>query len=247
MTVANYSIFHKYKKKLQSLPPSLSKQHILSGHFLLEKDDKKRLEIYYAPFEYVNKFAKVVIVGITPGLQQMKQSFSTVLNANNQHVKDEELLHQVKNESSYKGQTRENLVQMLDDLGLHQYLNLISTNEFFNEASHLVHTTSVISYPVFYNGGNYNGSKGPKILSTGLLKKYVIEHLVTEFSDMNNPLIIPLGERVAEVFKFLVEEKLLKSEHILFGFPHPSNENRGREEKFAENKNQMEEKVRAYF
>jgi hypothetical protein len=29
--------------------------------FLLEKDPKKKLEIYYAPFEHLNEQAKVVI------------------------------------------------------------------------------------------------------------------------------------------------------------------------------------------
>ena len=28
------------------------------SQFLLEKDEKKKLEIYYAPFEYVNEYAQ---------------------------------------------------------------------------------------------------------------------------------------------------------------------------------------------
>ena len=29
------------------------------------------LDIFYAPFDYLNRDAKIVIIGITPGLQQM--------------------------------------------------------------------------------------------------------------------------------------------------------------------------------
>ncbi|MCK1983044.1 MULTISPECIES: hypothetical protein [Peribacillus] len=75
---------------------------------MLEKDEKKKLEIYYAPFEYVNERAKVVIVGITPGLHQMKKSYSTVINAKGHIHFDEEILHEVKKNSSFEGTMRKN-------------------------------------------------------------------------------------------------------------------------------------------
>jgi hypothetical protein len=80
MSIANYSKFGQFKNLIQSLS-SITPETIKSEQFLLERDEKKQLEIYYAPFEYVNEHAKVVIVGITPGLNQMEQSYSTVFNA----------------------------------------------------------------------------------------------------------------------------------------------------------------------
>ncbi|MCK2000469.1 hypothetical protein MZM54_03560 [[Brevibacterium] frigoritolerans] len=246
MSIAKYSKFNQFKDLIQSLP-SLSEENILSEKFLLEKDEKKQLEIYYAPFEYVNERAKVVIVGITPGIKQMMPSFSTVFNYKIQTVDDDEILSQVKNNSSFEGPTRKNLVQMLDELGLHEYLNLSSTNELFNEASHLVHTTSVITYPVFHRGGNYSGST-LNILKTELLKKYVTSQFATELSDMDNPLIIPLGVKVSRVFDYLVERQILNPNLILNGFPHPSGSNaRYRKNQFEANKEQMVEKLRAHF
>ncbi len=108
----------------------------------------------------------------------MKKSFSTVLNANNQSDNDDDILHQVKNNSSFEGPMRKNFVQMLDELGLHKHLGLSSTIELFNEVSHLVHSTSVLTYPVFYRGKNYSGST-PDILKTELLKKYVVDCFAT--------------------------------------------------------------------
>ena len=90
MSIASNSKFSQYKSLIQTLPDSFTEEAILSEQFLLETDVKKKLELYYAPFEYVNEHAKVVIVGITPGLQQMKKSFSTVLNAKDQADHDEE-------------------------------------------------------------------------------------------------------------------------------------------------------------
>jgi hypothetical protein len=79
MAIATNSKFNLYKNDIQSLP-FISEEAIRSERFLLESDEKKKIDIYYAPFEYVNRDAKVVIVGITPGLFQMKQSYTTVWN-----------------------------------------------------------------------------------------------------------------------------------------------------------------------
>ena len=39
---------------------------IVNKEFLIKKDGN--IEIYYAPFDYINSKAKTVIVGITPSL-----------------------------------------------------------------------------------------------------------------------------------------------------------------------------------
>jgi hypothetical protein len=81
MGIANFSKFTQFKDLIKALPAVYTDEMIKSEQFLLEREEKKKLEIYYAPFEYVNERAKVVIVGITPGLHQMKKSYSTVINA----------------------------------------------------------------------------------------------------------------------------------------------------------------------
>jgi hypothetical protein len=40
-----------------------------------------RLEIAYAPFDYINTRAKIVIVGITPGKQQMQKAIEEARKA----------------------------------------------------------------------------------------------------------------------------------------------------------------------
>ncbi|MEH6944333.1 uracil-DNA glycosylase family protein [Bacillus sp. JJ722] len=246
MAIANYSKFEHYKSLIQSLPTPLTEDSMRSEAFLLETDPKKKLEIYYAPFEYINEQAKVVIVGITPGLHQMKMSFSTVLDAKNQLNNDEDILHQVKNNSSFEGPMRKNLVQMLDELGLNEYLGLDSTIELFDEASHLVQTTSVIPYPVFRDGKNYSGS-APKILKTEVLKRYATEYFAKEMSNFDQALIIPLGVNVSEVLSYLADNHILNRDCLLTGFPHPSGANGKRKEHFEMNKEQMKEMIRAHF
>ncbi|RDW21406.1 hypothetical protein CWR48_03100 [Oceanobacillus arenosus] len=246
MSIAGYSKFNMYKEQIFSLSTPLEDDVLLSEAFLLEKDEKKPLEIYYAPFEYVNEQAKVVIVGITPGLFQMKQSYSTVINAKDQLTDNEEILREVKNNSSFQGPMRKNLIMMLDELQLHKHLGLLSTNELFSTASNLVQTTSLLPYPVFYRGKNYSGST-PNMLKTELLKKYVINYFAAELKSMDNPLIIPLGVNVSKVLNYLAESNYIESNSILNGFPHPSGGNGHRHKQFSENKDSMIEQLEAYF
>ena len=244
MAIATYSKFNTYKNLLLSLP-QIEDDTLMSEQFLLDKDEKKKIEIYYAPFEHINEKAKVVIVGITPGLHQMKKSFSTVKNVKGQ-LTDDEILHEVKKNSSFEGPMRKNLITMLDELQLQNYLGLSSTSELFDTASHLVHTTSVITYPVFYNGKNFSGST-PNILKTELLKKYVLENFATELRNLDNPLIIPLGVNVSKVLDFLAENRYIEPNSILSGFPHPSGGNGHRHKQFAHNKEEMQQKIERYF
>ncbi|MGG3801640.1 hypothetical protein [Metabacillus fastidiosus] len=245
MGIVLHSKFHIYKNKLFSLPSPLQEADLINDQFLLDKDEKRKIEIYYAPFDYINEHAKIAIIGITPGLHQMKKSFSTILSVKDQ-LADEEMLHEVKKNSSFEGTMRKNLIAMLDELQLHSCLGLSSTKEFFDKANDLVHTASMISYPVFYDGKNFNGSR-PNILKTDLLKKYVVENFAPEINMLNNPLIIPLGVNVANVLNFLIENHYIPSQSILSGFPHPSGSNGHRHRQFAENKEQMKNIIQTCF
>lgn len=140
--------FHLYKEKILSLNLPLCDHDILNSAFLLEKEENKKLEIYYTPFDYINEEAKVVIAGITPGLHQMKKAYTAVIE--NNHLNDEELLHTVKKSASFEGSMRKNLIAMLDELELPKYLDISSSSELFDKASHLVYTTSILPHAVFF-------------------------------------------------------------------------------------------------
>ncbi|MGG3892096.1 hypothetical protein [Metabacillus fastidiosus] len=246
MGIVSHSKFHIYKNRLFSLLSPLQEADLINDQFLLDKDEKRKIEIYYAPFEYINEHAKIAIIGITPGLHQMKKSFSTILNVKDQLADEEEMLHEVKKNSSFEGTMRKNLIAMLDELQLHSCLGLSSTKEFFDKANDLVHTASMISYPVFYDGKNFNGSR-PNILKTDLLKKYIVENFVPEINMLNKPLIIPLGVNVSNVLNFLIENHYIPSQSILNGFPHPSGSNGHRHRQFAENKERMKNIIQTCF
>ena len=60
-------------------------------------------------------------------------------------------------------------------------------------------------------------------------------------------LIIPLGKSVEEVLNDMVEDKILKKEQCLFGFPHPSGANGHRKAQFEQNKSNLLTIVENYF
>jgi hypothetical protein len=231
--------FHLFKDKIFSLPLPPSDHDLLQPTFLLEKDEMKKLEVYYTPFDYINEKAKVVIAGITPGLHQMKKAYTAVIE--NKHLSDEEILHNVKNSASFEGTMRKNLVAMLDELELPKYLGISSTSELFAAASHLVYHTSILPYAVFFNHQNFNGSR-PNILKTDMLLKYVTNYFIKDMTKLENPLIIPLGVNVSNVLGYFYKNK-----PMLKGFPHPSGSNGHRHRQFRENKEDMKRQIENYF
>ena len=199
---------------------------IVNKEFLIEKDGN--IEIYYAPFDYINSKAKIAIVGITPGLQQMTQSF--------QAIKDGKSLKEVKDLSSFKGSMRTTLIKYLDALNINKKLKIKSCESLFNKNSKYLHSTSLIKYPVFDKGRNYSGS--------GLLKKKILldfleAHFVKELKKLDKTIIVPLGNTVSSTIDYLNNEFKLNLKCFLKGFPHPSGLNVRKDIQFRENKVRM--------
>lgn len=235
--------FKNYENNLRNLPVKgmYEKKDLLTDEFLYAKDGK--VEVYWAPFEFVNKVAKVIILGITPGWTQMELAFNYVRH----HIDREDyeqLISNAKNNASFGGTTmRKNLIDMLDGIGLHNYLNITSSEQLFHDKHSLLHTTSVLRYPVFIDGENYSGST-PKIFSQDIFLNMIDELLVSELNQMKNAVIIPTGKVVSDVLKFLVDEGKIAHETILFNFPHPSGANGHRKEQYENNKNSFKELLR---
>ena len=65
----NSNLFPRYLDIVKSLSGQDLRRDVLPDQLLIEREGP--LSIYYAPFDYVNEHAKIVLVGITPGRQQM--------------------------------------------------------------------------------------------------------------------------------------------------------------------------------
>lgn len=226
------SLFHQYMEKIKTLPEKMGRHNLLQPAFLLEKENQ--IEIYYAPFDYLNPQAKVVTVGITPGWNQMLLSYVQARDSLLQGLSIEETCFQAKKRASLAGSTRSNIIEMMDQLTIPQILGLVSSRQLFESHRHLLHTTSIVRYPVFVKGKNYNGHN-PSLLRTPLFHKYLYEEIVAELNAIPDALILPLGKAVSEVLMHLREKGLLKAKQVLFEFPHPSGANGHRQVQFVRN------------
>ena len=216
------NLFTKYTDAITALKPTnLSSTSQFPESLFI--DSNQQLSTWYSPFDYINTQAKIVIVGITPGTQQ----------ATNALIKAHDVLlsggsvHQAKFEAkvfaSFSGTMRGNLIEMLDYIGIHRVLNIASSNELFDDTSNLAHFTSVLRYPVLFNGKNYNGT--PSMISTPFLQNQLNKWFRTECQSLPNAIYIPLGPKVTEALQWLVKEGDLNTDKVIDGIPHPSGAN----------------------
>ena len=215
----------KFLKQIRSLK-KINKSTITNKNFLIKREDN--IEIYYAPFDYINSKAKIMIVGITPGLQQMLQSFEA--------VKEGRSLKEVKDLSSFKGSMRTSLIKYLDALNINKQLRIKSCESLFNINSKYLHSTSLIKYPVFDKGKNYSGSS---LLKKKILLDFLEAHFVKELKKLDKTIIVPLGNTVSSTIDYLNNEFKLNLKCFLKGFPHPSGLNVRKDIQFKENKIRM--------
>ena len=204
----------------------IDKDSVINKNFLLSKEGN--IEIYYAPFEYINPQAKIVIIGITPGLQQMIQSF--------QAIKDGKSLREVKDLSSFKGSMRTTLVKFLDELKINNILKIQSCESLFNINNKYLHSTSLVKYPVFDKGKNYSGVN---ILKKKILLDFIEDNFLKELEVFQGSIIIPLGNSVSSTIDYLNTKHQLKLKCFLKGFPHPSGLNARKNIQFKENREEM--------
>ena len=216
----------KYLKQIKSLK-KINKSAITNKKFLINKENN--FEIYYAPFDYINPKAKIMIVGITPGLQQMLQSF--------QVINDGKSLKEVKDLSSFKGSMRTTLVKYLDELNVNKTLKIKSCESLFNKDSKNLHTTSLVKYPVFDKGKNYSGAN---ILKKKMLLDFIEKNFLKELKTLKKSIIVPLGNTVSSTIEYLNNKYNLKLTCFLEGFPHPSGANARKNIQFKKNKKNMQ-------
>ncbi len=199
----------------------ISSDVTLDGRLLLA--NQQPLTISYAPFEHIQRGARIVIVGITPGAQQARNALLEVrrqLAAGADHAS---ALKAAKTFASFSGPMRTNLVAMLDHIGIARWIGLGSTEELWSSQSDLVHFTSALRYPVFVQGENYSGN--PSMATTPILREALIRHLGDEVAALPDAVWVPLGPKASEGVGLLVRRGMLAADRVLSGLPHPSGAN----------------------
>jgi hypothetical protein len=190
----------------------------------------KRLDIVYAPFDHVNTRADIVIVGITPGKQQMSEAIGEARRAMMLGLSDAEVLARAKVHASFAGTMRTNLVKLMDAVGLNVLLGIASTASLWGGDSHRAHFTSALRYPTFVNGENY--SRSPDMNGVPFMFDRSKNWLGEELSLFPNAVIVPMGDMVSEALTRIGRKMAIGDDRILTGMPHASGANNGPIAKF---------------
>jgi hypothetical protein len=183
----------------------------------------RRTEIAYAPFDHVNNEAEIVIVGLTPGRQQMRNALTEARRWLMNGSDEIEAVQAAKVFASFSGPMRTNLVAMLDSIGISRHLGLASTATLWNGDARRVHFTSALRYPVFIDGKNYSGA--PEMTATPLLRQQLMTWFADEMTTLPNAVFIPLGPKVGDAVEAVARHVGLDTSRVLSGLPHPSGAN----------------------
>jgi hypothetical protein len=181
------------------------------------------LSVVWAPFDYVCKSARVVVVGICPGRTQAENGLLALRAAIRAGSPTEQALRQAKLTGSLSGSMRANFVNMLDHIGLNRALAVESCSDLSGWKLSTPISPQRSGYPVFVNGDNYRGN--PDMLETSLLREIIDFTLVEEAEQLPEAVWIPLGPKPAAALRHLAAQGWLNPDRILEGVPHPSGAN----------------------
>lgn len=192
---------------------------------LLEKSGSAA--VYYSPFEYINPQARLVLVGISPGETQANNANKAFQQALRDGCSLEIAQQRAKAVASFSGALRNNLVKLLNAIGVPGLLGISDSAALFtDEACHLVHYTSVYMYPTLKNDDPISSAKGTRLPEAAALA--FDQQLRKEAGLLEQALWLPLGQGVADhllAISRASNNALLAEERILVGLPHPSGAN----------------------
>jgi hypothetical protein len=177
---------------------------------------------FYAPFDHVNPQARVVLVGITPGLQQASNALRALQQELKRCTPEPQALEIAKGFASFSGPMRQNLIDMLDAVGLPTLFGIRSASELFADRADLVHYTSALRYPVTLKGANFSGTPG---INSTEFTRGELRWFVEEIAILPRAVFIPLGPAVTAALEALIDSGKMDPKRLLAGLPHPSGAN----------------------
>ena len=229
--------FDDYMGKIRALPADPGESDVIDKRFLLAREG--RVEVFYAPLHGYTRGARVIILGLTPGISQMVQAFREARQLLYEGWEGQALFGEIRRRMAFLGTMRANLIAMLDEIGVARQLDLETTADLFAEASDQLHSTSLLRYPVLRDRRNYSGS--PRVASSSLLREMARANLQPELDRLPDALVVPLGRAVETALVYL---GLDANRRVLRGFPHPSGGNGHRVAQFKSEHGQLRAAVR---
>lgn len=182
-----------------------------------------RYSLAYVPFEHVNRKAKIVIVGITPGPTQREQAYAEASRLLWNGADDESVLAGIKKIAAFGGPTmRPNLERMIDGMGISRHLGIARAADLWGAKTSLMHATSVVPHAAFVRNKPFAGSFS-EILRSPILRECFEADFVASLDQLPpTALFVGLGPTPAEALAFAARQGLIDEARVLGWLAHPS-------------------------
>ena len=215
-------LFERFAPAIRSLElPRIATPADIPDAFLLAREG--RYSSYYLPFESVNRAARVVVVGISPGFAQWKIAMAEAQRQLAAGASVNQTLRAARRTGAFSGAIRPNFVALLDAIGVQRWLGIASCSSLFGEDAPLVHIGAILRHSVFVDGKNYSGT--PAMHKQAFLRDEVLRYFAHEAKALPDALFIPMGASVSEGLDWLAAQGVIRPDRILHGLPHPSGAN----------------------
>lgn len=183
------------------------------------KNIDERIKFEPSGLDYVNTEAKVVIVGITPGNSQMKDS------------RDGLSPKEIKRRNAFCGSMRPNLIRMLDHVGVNHLLGIKTCVSLWDKDFDKVEMTSLLKEATYIyeeRTGTWKTFNNLKLLpSSKKLQNMLETRFVKNCGSYHQAQVfIGLGPDVYNILCELKERGVIQAEII--GMANPSGANGGR-------------------
>lgn len=217
--IDNAAEFDHYRPIIESLPTGTR----TSDKLILGETAKHRL--YYVPFAHENLGAKLVVVGITPGPNQLELAIQAV-HAWRGHPAAKVQLEAKKLASFGSPNMRPNLIRMLAHFEVARRLGIASEGDLWGRDFEMFQATSVVSHAAFWlkKGGKeemFNGDFS-EVMRSPLLYESFEKRFLPLVSRMNPSAVwIALGRTPRAALEWCADKGMLRSDQIA-AFAHPS-------------------------
>jgi hypothetical protein len=183
---------------------------------------KPPYEVFYIPFGHVNRHARLVIVGITPGMNQLKMAYAEAQRLLKLGKTSGCVLEAVKLAAFGGEAMRPNLLRMLRHFNFARILEISDEADLWGNASSLLHSTSVVPHAAFKNGKMFSGGF-EEITRVGVLRHQFEQDFVPTLSEIaGDAVYVALGKTPYDALKHCVGLGVIKEDQLLGALAHPS-------------------------
>jgi hypothetical protein len=193
---------------------------------------------FYAPFDWINEEADIVLIGITPGKRQVKTAIKALRSELRRGATAHEAARAAKQAASFEGDMRTIATELMDRFKLHRLFGLNSCVDLFATATDRAHYTSLLRYPIVHRQtkkkagvpvtGWFDYSGGDHAFKSSMLRQSIREHFEPEIASFKNAWLVPFGPVPARALEDIAQRGVVSRSRILPGLNHPSGTQRNR-------------------